>query len=84
MLAMVGASGQISLGKTFAGQCFDVEQREDGSILLKPVIVVPEDEAWLYTPEMQAQLERGEVWMREHPPTETDLEALAKRLGVEG
>jgi hypothetical protein len=33
-------------------------------ILLKPVIVVPEDEAWLHTPEMQAQLERGDVWMR--------------------
>lgn len=84
MLAMVGASGQISLGKAFAGQCFDVEQREDGSILLKPVIVVSEDEAWLHTPEMQAQLERGDAWMRGHPPAETDLEALAKRLGVEG
>ena len=84
MLAMVGASGQISLGKMFAGQCFDVEQREDGSILLKPVIVVPEDEAWLHMPEMQAQLERGDAWRREHPPAETDLEALAKRLGVEG
>ena len=84
MLTMVGASGQLSLGKTYAGQYFDLVLQEDGSILLKPITVIPDEEAWLHTPEMQAQLERGEVWMREHPPAETDLEALARKLGVEG
>ncbi|MFZ1639861.1 MAG: hypothetical protein WAV07_00180 [Candidatus Contendobacter sp.] len=82
MLTMVGASGQISLGKMFAGQYFDMELQEDGSILLKPMTVIPEEEAWLHTPEMQAQLERGDTWMKEHPPAETDLDVLAKRLGV--
>ncbi len=60
---MVGANGQLSLGQAYAGQYFDVESREDGSILLKPMTRVPEKEAWLYTPDMQAQLERGEAWM---------------------
>ena len=73
MLKMVGASGQLSLGKTYAGQYFDVEPQEDGSILLKPMMVIPEEEAWLHTPEMRAQLERGDTWMKEHPPAEAIL-----------
>jgi hypothetical protein len=83
MLTMVEASGQFPLGKTYAGQYFNVEPQEDGCILLKPIAGIPEEEAWLHTPEMRAQLERGEVWMKAHPPVATDLDALAQRLGVE-
>jgi hypothetical protein len=83
MLAMVEASGQLPLGKAYAGQCFDVEPQEDGCILLKPVTDIPEEEAWLHTPEMQAQLARGDAWMKTHPPVATDLDALAQRLGVQ-
>ena len=83
MLAMVSTNGQLPLGQAYAGQYFDVESREDGSILLKPAIIIPEEEAWLHTPDMQLQLERGDAWRREHLPAETDLDALAKRLGIE-
>ena len=41
MLKEVGASGQISLGKKFAGQLFDLQTQADGSIVLQPVKVVP-------------------------------------------
>jgi hypothetical protein len=41
MLKEVGTSGQISLGKKFAGQLFDLAVHEDGSIVMKPVKVVP-------------------------------------------
>jgi hypothetical protein len=40
MLKEVGASGQISLGKKFAGQLFDVSFLETGEVQLKPVRVV--------------------------------------------
>ncbi|HZT04556.1 MAG TPA: hypothetical protein VFA39_20070 [Steroidobacteraceae bacterium] len=39
-----------------------------------------DDEAWLRPPEMRAKLERADAWMREHPPAETDLEELERRL----
>mgnify|MGYP001431480522 CR=1 FL=1 len=41
MLKEVGASGQISLGKKYAGQLFDLQTMEDGRIVLQPVRVVP-------------------------------------------
>jgi hypothetical protein len=41
VLKEVGASGQISLGKKFAGQLFDVSFLETGEVQLKPVRVVP-------------------------------------------
>ncbi len=49
MLKEVGASGQISLGKKYAGQLFDLTVRDDGSIVMQPVKVVP------VTPSVQEQ-----------------------------
>jgi Post-segregation antitoxin CcdA len=40
MLKEVGASGQISLGKKFAGQLFDVRFLETGEVQMKPVRIV--------------------------------------------
>jgi len=45
MLKEVGASGQISLGKKYAGQLFDMDIRPDGSIVMQPVKVVPANQA---------------------------------------
>jgi hypothetical protein len=41
MLKEVGASGQISLGKKYAGQLFDMQLSPDGRVQLTPVKVVP-------------------------------------------
>ena len=41
MLKEVGASGQISLGKKYVGQLFDLQMTENGSLTLTPVKVVP-------------------------------------------
>jgi hypothetical protein len=41
MLKEVGASGQISLGKKYAGQLFEVETQADGTIVMRPMKVVP-------------------------------------------
>ena len=80
MLKMVGTCGQLSLGKQYAGRYFELEVLDDGGILLKPMRVVPEADAWLYTPEIRGRLARADAWMAAHPPCQTDLEALAARL----
>ena len=41
MYKEVGASGQISLGKKYAGQMFDVQFLESGAVQMLPVRVVP-------------------------------------------
>jgi hypothetical protein len=80
MLKMVGTSGQLSLGKQYAGRYFEIDVQADGAILLKPMRVIPESDAWLYTPEMRARLLQADAWMDRHPPDETDLDALAADL----
>ena len=42
MLKEVGASGQISLGKKYAGQLFDVVFAPDGRVELVPMKAVPD------------------------------------------
>ena len=83
MLKMVGSSGQISLGKKYAGKYYEVDEREDGSIFMVPMRVIPESEAWLHSPDMQAQLRRADDWYQKHPPAETNLDALAQQLGAD-
>jgi hypothetical protein len=45
MLKEVGASGQISLGKRFAGQLFEVVYHADGRVEMLPVKAVPATQA---------------------------------------
>ena len=76
MLKMVGNSGQISLGKKYAGKHFELREEEDGTIVLKPMRVIPESDAWLHTPEMREKLARADQWCKENPPAETNLDEL--------
>lgn len=39
-LKSVGSSGQITLGKRYAGRYFQVEELPNGELLLRPVTVV--------------------------------------------
>jgi hypothetical protein len=80
MLKMVGNSGQLSLGKQYAGRYFEIETQSDGTILLKPMRVIPEADAWLYEPAMRSRLAEANAWMDEHPPEQTDLDDLEQRL----
>jgi len=81
MLKMVGNSGQISLGKKYAGRYFEVREQEDGAIIMMPMCVIPESDAWLHTPEMREKLARADAWMDANPPRETDLDQFL--AGVE-
>lgn len=74
----VGKSGQISLGKSLAGQNYIVEELPGGDILLKKALVIPTNERWLDTPEMKAKIEMARKWFSSHPPSETDIDALEK------
>lgn len=81
MLKMVGTSGQLSLGKKYAGQYFEVEQQPGGAVLLRPMKVVPDAEAWVHEPAMREQLRRADEWARHTPRAETKLDELVKRAG---
>lgn len=54
------SAGRISIGKEHRDKLFAVQHRPNGDILLSPVVVRHEREAWLYdNPEALASVRRG-------------------------
>jgi len=80
MVKMVGSSGQLSLGKQFAGQYYEMEHLPDGAIVLRPMKVVPASEAWVHEPEVQYQLAKAAKWLKETARSETVVDALARKV----
>ena len=78
-IKVVGKSGQISLGKNYAGKTLRVERQEDGSIVLTAVAMVPETQLWTLEEPHRSRIARGLTWAADTQPQETDIDALAKR-----
>src|SRR5947207_449522 len=76
---VVGQSGQISLGKHYAGKTLRVEHGANGTIVLVPVALVPESQLWTLSEPHRSRIERGLAWAATHPPAETDLDDLAQQ-----
>jgi len=58
----VDAKGRVTLGKEFAGRTVSIRKSKDGGLVIVPVKVVPEHEAWLYeNPKALASVRRGLV-----------------------
>jgi hypothetical protein len=69
---VVGASGQISLGKEYAGRQVLVEEAEPGVWMVRTAAVIPDNERWLHAPEVAVGLSRSPAWateIRRGPPT---------------
>ena len=77
-IKVVGKSGQISLGKRFAGRTLRLERRQDGTVLLTAVAMVPESQLWTLHPHHRSRIERGLTWAAANPPRETDVMDLVK------
>ena len=60
-IKVVGKSGQISLGKRYAGKTLRLERRQDGTVVLTAVALVPENQHW--TLEILAIIERDHAQM---------------------
>lgn len=80
-LKVVGKSGQISLGKSYAGKTLRLERRPGGTIVLTVVVVVPESQLWTTQEPDRSRIAKGMAWAAETPPRETDLDDLAQRAG---
>lgn len=78
-IKVVGKSGQISLGKSYAGKTLRVERREDGSILITSVAVVPESQLWTLEEPDRSRIARALAWASKTEAAETDLDSLMKR-----
>lgn len=80
---VVGSSGQISLGKEYAGRQVLVEEREPGVWLVRTALVIPENEMWLHAPQAKQDLQEALAWAQDNPLRESDPDALLNELGNE-
>lgn len=78
-IKVVGKSGQISLGKSYAGTTLRLDRREDGSILITRVAMVPESQLWTLEDPDRSRIARGLAWAAETAAAETDIEDLLKK-----
>ena len=77
-IKVVGKSGQISLGKRYAGKMLRLERRKDGTVLLTAVAIVPETQLWTTEEPHRSRIERGIKWAAQNEPQETDVGDLLK------
>ncbi len=78
-IKVVGKSGQISLGKRYAGKTLRLERRKDGTVVLTAVAMVPEHQLWTLEEPHRSHIERGLRWAAATAPQESDVEGLLKR-----
>ncbi|MBM3795540.1 MAG: hypothetical protein FJW31_16100 [Acidobacteria bacterium] len=75
-----GNSGQISLGKEFAGRTVIVEEAERGVWMIRAAQVIPDNERWLHTPEMRESLDRALDFSDRTERAQTNLATLGRRV----
>jgi hypothetical protein len=75
----IGASGQIALGKEYAGRHVVVEELEAGVWVVKLGDFIPDNERWLHTAEVSEELDQAVAWAEVNPAAPSDLNKLSKR-----
>lgn len=80
VIKTVGSSGQIALGKQYAGRHVMVEELSPGVWMIKLGEFIPDNERWLHSPEVKEHLDEALAWASRNPPEETDLNEFEERL----
>jgi len=65
----IGANGQLSLGKEFAGKMVLVDQIEEGTWIIKCGEFVPDSEKWLYQGNNMVRIEGALEWAAKNKPS---------------
>lgn len=80
-IKVVGKSGQISLGKRYAGKTLELQRLDDGSLLLRAVAMVPESQPWTLEEPHRSRILRGLAWAGQTEAQESDPDSLLKKQG---
>jgi len=77
---VIGANGQISLVKQYAGRQVLVEEREPGVWLIRTASVIPDNERWLHQPQAAADLQSALSWAKDTPAADKNVDTLLESL----
>jgi hypothetical protein len=78
---VVGANGQISLGKQFAGRQVLVEEQETGVWLIRTATVIPDNERWLHGADAASDLARALTWAKQNPAADSQIDTVLAAAG---
>lgn len=76
----VGVSGQISLGKEYAGRTVVIESPEEGVWLIRTAQVIPDNEFWLRQEPARGKIEAGLNWAEKMPAQASNLDAFEEDI----
>jgi len=62
----IGASGQISIGKEYAGRHVIVEEIEKGVWLIKTASIIPDSEMWMHEEPAKTKIDKAIKWAEEN------------------
>jgi hypothetical protein len=77
---VIGANGQISLGKQYAGRQVLVEEQESGVWLVRTATVIPDNERWLHQQKEAADLQNALSWAQANPPADSNVDDILEKL----
>jgi len=77
---VIGANGQISLGKHYAGRQVLVEEQEPGVWLVRTATIIPDNEIWLHQPKAASDLQNALFWAQANTPTDTNVDNILGKL----
>ncbi|MDD5322340.1 MAG: hypothetical protein PHD43_17350 [Methylococcales bacterium] len=77
---VIGANGQISLGKQYAGRQVLVEEQEPGVWLVRTATIIPDNEIWLHQPKAAADLQNALSWAQANTPADNNLDITLEKL----
>jgi len=82
LLKKIGRSGQITLGKAYAGCQVIIDQPEPGVWIIKTGRFIPDSEQWLHTGETSEKLRKAVSWAEKNPPSESNIKELAGKMKI--
>ena len=73
---LIGANGQISLGKQFAGRQLLIEQQEAGVWPIRTATIIPDSERWLHEAKAAAELALAIAWSSQNSASDSQTDAV--------
>ena len=80
MLKSINRSGQITLGRQYAGKTVMIEQIKTGGWMLKLGEFIPVSERWLQDSKVSGDLDEAVKWAENNPPQESDINTLESQI----
>jgi len=77
---VIGANGQISLGKQYAGRQVVVEEQEPGVWLIRTATIIPDNERWLQSAKASTDLQTALSWAQANKPADNNIDKTLDTL----